>query len=82
MATDADKETAQLNLTVPKALKDRLSAAADERMIASSVLGIRAIEDFLDALVPVSELALTRERGGPGGTAKPPAAPPAPTPPT
>jgi len=37
-----------------------LRAAADERGVGVNFLAVKALEDFLDHLVPVDELVLTR----------------------
>lgn len=59
-ANPDDKVT--LSIQVSPALKARLTNAADERMMAVSVIAARALESFLDDLVPVAELALTRSQ--------------------
>jgi predicted HicB family RNase H-like nuclease len=47
---------------VPKTLHDRVRAAADERHVGVNLLVVRALEEYLDRLVPVDELIRTRER--------------------
>ena len=51
---------------MPHDLHERLTLAAAERDVSSNWLTCRAIEDFLDHLVPVNELVWTRRIGTPG----------------
>lgn len=77
MANDPTPKTdkpVQFSVQMTPELKDRLHAAADERMLNPGVLARKAIEEFLDRLVPVDDLVLVRE---PGAAAP---APPAPAP--
>ena len=53
-------------------LHERLVVAANERSIGIGFLAERAIADYLDRLIPVDELRLTRDA--------PPPAPPKPRP--
>jgi hypothetical protein len=52
--------TGSIQVRLPADLKARLDAAAEERLLASNVLIIKALEDFLDRLLPVDETLLTR----------------------
>jgi predicted HicB family RNase H-like nuclease len=45
---------------VPKTLHDRVRAAAQERQVGVNLLVVRALEEYLDRLVPVDELVRTR----------------------
>lgn len=47
-------------LRVPKALHERLKNAAEERQVALNLLAVKALEDYLDRLIPVEDLQLTR----------------------
>ncbi|MCU1426777.1 MAG: hypothetical protein JWL83_777 [Actinomycetia bacterium] len=51
---------------VPKTLHDRVRAAADERQVGVNLLVVRALEEYLDRLVPVDELVRTRPDGAGG----------------
>jgi predicted HicB family RNase H-like nuclease len=51
---------------VPKTLHDRVRAAAQERQVGVNFLVVRALEEYLDRLVPVDELVRTRD-SDPGG---------------
>lgn len=42
-------------------LHDRLVAAARERDLSANFLANRAVEEFLDRLIPVDELRFTRD---------------------
>jgi len=53
-------EQVSLTVRVPKDLHARLQAAAGERIVSMTWLTERALEDFLDRLIPASELKLTR----------------------
>lgn len=52
----------QLPLRIPEALHARLRAEAEDRDLSMNYLVTKAIEEFLDRLVPTSEFRLTRER--------------------
>lgn len=56
------EEVVQLSLRVPTELHERLVEAAQERLVSVNWLAVKAISDFMDRLIPVDELALTRER--------------------
>jgi predicted HicB family RNase H-like nuclease len=45
---------------IPKDLHERLRDAADERQISVNLLVVKALDDYLDRLIPVGELQLTR----------------------
>ncbi len=45
---------------VPKTLHDRVRAVADERQVGMNLLVVRALEEYLDRLVPVEEVVRTR----------------------
>lgn len=47
-------------LRVPKALHERLKHAAEKRQVALNLLAVKALEDYLDRLIPVEDLQLTR----------------------
>ena len=57
----ADVELVEIRFKIPAELKERLDTAAEERLFSSNKLAELAIEHFLERLVPVSELNLTRE---------------------
>ena len=44
----------------PDEVHDRLKAAADERDLSINFLVVKAVEEFLQHLVPVEEFRLTR----------------------
>ena len=44
----------------PEELHERLRTAADERHYSINFMVVKAVEDFLDRLIPVDELKLTR----------------------
>lgn len=45
---------------LPEELHDRLREAARERDLSANYLVIRALEEYLDRLVPIEEFSLTR----------------------
>lgn len=47
-------------LRVPRDLHERLKLAAEERQVAVNLLAVKALEDYLDRLIPVEDLRLTR----------------------
>jgi predicted HicB family RNase H-like nuclease len=47
-------------LRVPRGLHDRLKSAAEERQVGVNLLAVKALEDYLDRLVPLDHLQLTR----------------------
>lgn len=44
----------------PEDLHERLRAAAEERSFSINFMVVKAVEDFLDRLIPANELRLTR----------------------
>lgn len=44
----------------PDELHDRLKSAAEERDLSINFLVIKAVEEFVENLIPVEELRLTR----------------------
>ena len=57
MATKARTTTA---IRFPEELHERLKQAAEERDLSINFLVVKAVEDFLDRLLPVEEFRLTR----------------------
>jgi predicted transcriptional regulator len=53
-------ERCQVGLRLSPELKARLDAAADERDLSVNFLATRAIEDFLERLLPVEEVKWAR----------------------
>lgn len=47
-------------IRVPEDLHGQLARAAEERDLSVNYLVVRAIEDFLDRLIPAEEMKLTR----------------------
>jgi predicted HicB family RNase H-like nuclease len=45
---------------IPESLHSRLREAADERELSANYLIVRAIEDYLDRLIPADEFSLVR----------------------
>lgn len=45
----------------PPALHERLRVAAEERHFSINFLVVKAVEDFLERLIPADELKLTRD---------------------
>lgn len=50
-------------IRLPEALHERLKVEAEQRDLSMNYLVVKAIEDFLDRIIPVDEVRLTRERG-------------------
>jgi hypothetical protein len=46
---------------VPEELHDRLRAAAEERDFSVNFMVVKAVEEFLDRLIPADQLRLTRD---------------------
>lgn len=44
----------------PESLHGRLRTAADERELSANYLIVRAVEDYLDHLIPADEFTLTK----------------------
>jgi len=64
MATTATKKTTDRSATAirfPAELHEELRAAADERHLSINYLVVKAVEDFLERLIPADELKLTRD---------------------
>lgn len=58
-------ETVSVTVRVAPELAERLRTAASERLVSTNLLVTKAIEGFLDDLIPIDELQLTRTpRGG------------------
>lgn len=53
-----DRVTTAIRL--PRELHEKLHEAAADRDLSANFLAVKAIEDFLDRLVPAEELRLTR----------------------
>lgn len=51
----------QIQIRVPPTIFDALQIAANERGVSVNLLINRAIEDFLDRLIPIEEINLTRD---------------------
>ena len=49
-------------IRLPEDLHRRLREAADERDLSINYLVVKAVEEFLENLIPVDELRLTRTR--------------------
>lgn len=45
----------------PEEVHERLRAAADERDLSLNYMVVKAVEDFLERLIPADQLRLTRE---------------------
>jgi predicted HicB family RNase H-like nuclease len=56
-----EEERVATAVRVPKTLHDRARAAAQERQVGVNFLVVRALEEYLDRLVPVDELVRTRD---------------------
>lgn len=62
VATMKDASTRSATaIRFPEELHERLRVAADERHYSINFLVVKAVEDFLDRLIPVDELRLTRD---------------------
>ncbi|HZN16363.1 MAG TPA: toxin-antitoxin system HicB family antitoxin [Acidimicrobiales bacterium] len=63
MARTVTKENGNRSATAirfPDDLHERLRVAAEERHYSINFLVVKAVEDFLDRLIPADELKLTR----------------------
>jgi predicted transcriptional regulator len=58
MASPKSRTTTAIRF--PDPLHERLKEAADERDLSINFLVVKAVEDFLDRLVPAEEFRLTR----------------------
>ena len=56
----ASKQRTTTAIRFPDELHERLKAAADERDLSINYLVVKAVEEFVDNLIPVDELRLTR----------------------
>lgn len=56
--TPRDRTTTAIRF--PAATHERLRAAAEERGLAMNYLVVRAVEEFLDHLIPADEIRFTR----------------------
>lgn len=63
-APEEDEALVSVTARMSPELAGRLKAAAAERLVGQNFLMIKALEDFLDRLIPVSEFRLTREPEG------------------
>lgn len=57
---DKLKNRHNIGLRLPAELHDRLSEAADDRDVSINWLMTKAIEEFLDRLIPADEMRWTR----------------------
>jgi len=53
-------ERHQKNVRLPVEMNDRLRAVAAEREVSANSIINHAVKDFLDRLIPLNELTLTR----------------------
>lgn len=53
-----DRVTTAVRL--PESLHEKLTEAASERDLSANYLVVRALEDYLEKLIPADELKLTR----------------------
>jgi hypothetical protein len=62
-ATSSTKAThvSATAIRFPAELHDQLRVAADERHLSINYLVVKAVEDFLNRLIPADELKLTRD---------------------
>ena len=51
-------------MRLPRELHDRLRRAAEERQVAVNYIMVKSLEDYLDRLIPIDELELTRPKRG------------------
>lgn len=60
--TDTRKgsDTARRHIRISAETLDRLEAAAEERMVGREYLVDRALREYLDALIPIEDVTLTR----------------------
>ena len=54
------KQRTTTAIRFPEELHERLRKAADERDLSINFLVVKAVEEFLENLVPANELRLTR----------------------
>ena len=55
------QELAQIQVRLPLDLRDQLQKAARERGLSTTALASRAVAYYLERLIPVEELKLTRD---------------------
>jgi predicted HicB family RNase H-like nuclease len=58
MASSKNRMTTAIRF--PEAIHEQLKEAADERDLSINFLVVKAVEEFLERLVPASEFRLTR----------------------
>ena len=56
----ATKKRTTTAIRFPEELHERLKDAADERDLSINYLVVKAVEEFIENLIPVEELSLTR----------------------
>ncbi len=56
----ATKKRTTTAIRFPEELHERLKGAADERDLSINYLVVKAVEEFIENLIPVEELSLTR----------------------
>lgn len=56
-----EKNRTATAIRLPDELLEQLRRAADERDLSMNYLVVKALQDFLPRLIPVSELRLTRD---------------------
>lgn len=61
MTTDPKPRDTTISAHVPPALQEQVQAAAKARGWTTTVLVRRAVEDYLDRLVPADEIVWTRD---------------------
>lgn len=54
------KERTATAIRFPEPVHDRLRVAAEERDLSINFLVVKAVEDFLERMIPANELKLTR----------------------
>ena len=64
MPSNRNDGKVNLHLRISPELNDRLVGAADERVVSTNLLAVRAIEYFLDNLTPVEDILIVKNAGG------------------
>ena len=59
--SDGKSQRTATAIRFPEHLHERLRTAADERDLSVNFLVVKAVEEFLDRLIPAHELRLTRD---------------------
>lgn len=59
--TGPDEKIVHTAVRLPPALKQRLEEAANERYVSQNFLIVKAVEMFVDRLIPPDEIQWTRE---------------------